>query len=419
MTAAARPGRIPPAALALAVLLYAVQGVVFAFFINFLPRYMSEGGVPENQVRLAKTVAMLPFLVKFLAGPLSDRFPLFGLGHRKPYILIGLLLQGVGLLLLTLVNPGAHLAAFTALAVLTVAGLALYDTCTDGLIVNVTPPEDRPRVQGLLLFARFTSATVFAIGFGYWLGRIGNGPGRGDPILWTCAGLTLLPLVLAVRFSEPPPLAGGEEFSWEAIRVLGRPWSLFLIAFGTFYALMSWSVETNLPYFYQARGFGDAAIGTLGSLRNIGRAIGGLLLPIGLARLGRRWVLRLAVMSLVATEAAQAIPGGPGVAGGLGFLFGLANGWTEAMFYVLAMEGSDPRLAASTYALFMAVTNASLAGEAVFGQAMKLFDNRYEPTFVAAALLTGFAFVLIRPLSRPAPATGPAVPRNPVHAPAP
>ena len=49
-------------------------------------------------------------------------------------------------------------------------------------------------------------------------------------------------------------------------------------------------------------------------------------------------------------------------------LFGAANGWTDAVFYVLAMEASDPRMAASTYALFMAVTNLSVAGGSLFAR---------------------------------------------------
>ena len=57
---------------------------------------------------------------------------------------------------------------------------------------------------------------------------------------------------------------------------------------------------------------------------------------------------------------------GSASAGLAAFGFGLANGWNDALFYVLVMEASDPRMPASTCALFMSVTNLSVIGGGVF-----------------------------------------------------
>lgn len=413
MTVAPHSDRLPAPFLALSLLVYAVQGVVFAYFINFNPTYMSAGGVDERTVATVQTIALLPFILKFLAGPLSDRFPLFGLGHRRPYILLGLILQAVGLLgLASLSGLEGRVPLFAALALITVAGLALYDTCADGLILDLTPPADRARVQGLVMGARFLCATLFSLLFGLWLQRTGNGPGRGYPVLWTCAALTLVPLALAAVLPEPARRPSGDAFDWSALGVLVRPRSLALLAFGAFYAVVSYGVEINLPLFYHRLDYGDAAIGGFGAARNLGRAAGALLLPLGLIRLGRRWTMRLAVLGLALTQAAQALgtpDAGPWV-GVLSFCFGVANGWTDALFYVLAMEASDPRLAASTYALFMAVSNLSVTGGLFFGLLTSAFGGRYPPAFLAAALLTLPALAMIWPLARPPvdPTTEPA-----------
>jgi hypothetical protein len=74
------------------------------------------------------------------------------------------------------------------------------------------------------------------------------------------------------------------------------------------------------------------------------------------------------------------------------------------------MEASDPRMAASTYALFMAVTNVSVTGGSLFAQADAALGDRYRPTFLAAALAALAALVLIPPLARPA---RPAKPESP------
>ncbi len=396
------PRRVPASYLTLFTLLYAIQGVVFAYFINFNPKYMMAAGIGEETVGGIQSLALMPFVFKFLAGPFSDRFNLLGLGHRKPYIVLGLILQAVGLIALSWIDPGRNLPAFTALAILTVTGLALYDTCTDGMIVDITPDDDRPRVQGLLMFSRFFTATIFALGFGYWLDRTGTGPGQGYRVLWTCAGLTGVPLVLALILPEPSK-AGAEEFDWRALKVLVRPRALALLAFGTFYAVIAYGVEINLPVYFDHLGFGQGHVGLFGASRNLGRAVGALLMPLGASWLGRRWILRIAVLSLVLSEAAQAAVGGTVTAGIFGFAFGAANGWTEALFYVMAMEASDPRMAASTYALFMAVSNLSVTGGFFFSVGVWVLDGRFRPAFVLAALVTLGALPMIRPLSRPAP----------------
>src|SRR4051794_16477504 len=231
---------------ALFISLYAIQGIVISYFFNFNNEYMRVAGLDVETIGTVRSIALIPLILRFLGGPLSDRVNLFGLGHRRPYIVFGLMMQGAGLVGLARVNPGQHLAGFTALAVLTVLGLALYDTATDGMILDTIPLERRSSVQGLLVAARFLGAMVTAFGFGFWLKHTGNGPGRGDAVLWTCAGLGIVPLTLALVLPERPRLGGGEAFQWEALGVLIRPRSLILLAFGTLYAIAAFAVEINL-----------------------------------------------------------------------------------------------------------------------------------------------------------------------------
>ena len=267
--------RVPSGYLALFVSLYALQGVVVAYFFNYNLLYMLAGGVTKADAADAQSLALLPFILKFLCGPLSDRFNFLGFGHRKPYIMIGLVVQSLGLLGLSLLHPASSLAEFTALALLTVAGLALYDTCCDGMVIDVTPPADRDRVQGMLVASRAAAAMLCTLGFGFLLDFTGNGPGRGEPVLWTCAGLGIIPLIQASTVLEPTRAQDAERFQWRALSVLLRPRSLVLLGFGAFYALVGYGVEVNLGSFYSdALHFRERTIGALGSLRYVGRIIG-------------------------------------------------------------------------------------------------------------------------------------------------
>ena len=382
--------------LALFAALYAVQGVVAAYFFTFNPIYLAASGVAPATAADVQSVALLPFVLKFLAGPLSDRYPLLGLGHRKPYIVLGLVLQSLGLIGLALVDPGRQLIGFAALALLTVSGLGIYDTCCDGMVIDATPPASRGRVQGVLVAARALAAMVCSYGFGLWVERGSQVASVVYPsLLWICAALGSIPLALAVCLPEPVRSADAERFRWSALKVLVRPHSLRLLAFGAIYALIAYGVEINLSPYYLALGLPKETIGGLGALRYVGRAAGGLFLAWAAYRLDRRATLVLGVVALGATTAAQAAIAGP-VSGGLGALaFGAANGWTDALFFVLAMEASDPRMAASTYALFMAVTNVSVVGGSLFARVNAALGGHYRQADPPSPRRQGLLPVLI------------------------
>jgi PAT family beta-lactamase induction signal transducer AmpG len=383
------PVRVGAAYLALFAALYAVQGVVAAYFFTFNPIYLKTAGVPATMAADVQSVALLPFVLKFLAGPVSDRFSLLGRGHRKPYIILGLVLQSLGLVGLATCNPGRDLAGFTALAVLSVAGLGIYDTCCDGMVIDVTPAADRDRVQGMLVAARALAAMVCSYGFGKWVETGGpEEPQRYAELLLGCAALGTIPLLQALWLPEPTRAADAERFRWSALRVLVRPHSLGLLAYGAMYALVAYGVEINLSVYYHSLGFSNDKIGTMGALRYIGRAAGGLLLAASARRWRRRVLLPLGVLVLACTTAAQSVVHDPVEAGFGALAFGVANGWADALFYVLAMEASDPRMAASTYALFMAVTNVSVVGGSLFARADRALGGGHRTAFLAAALAT-------------------------------
>jgi hypothetical protein len=191
-------------------------------------------------------------------------------------------------------------------------------------------------------------------------------------------------------FCLPEPARGAdfERFQWSALSVLVRPHSLWLLAYGASYALVAYGVEINLSEYYHALGFSAQKIGTLGAVRYVGRAAGGVLLYGAARRLRKSALLPVGVLALAAATAAQATVVSP-VAAALGAIaFGTANGWADALFFVLAMEASDRRMAASTYALFMAVTNVSVVGGSLFARADAALGGGHRSAFLAASLAT-------------------------------
>jgi PAT family beta-lactamase induction signal transducer AmpG len=400
--------RILPIDLALAMGLYALQGVVVAYLVNYNKKYMIASGVPMGTAGFVETAVLMTLVFKFVLGPISDRFSPFGLGHRRPFIILGLLAQSLGLVGLSAIHPGTQLGGYAAMAFLVVAGLSLYDTCCDGLIVDVTPAEDRARVQGLVQVARFVATMCFTLGFGLWLDKAGVGESRIHGVLWTCAALGLPVLVLALFARERASGQTSESFDWSALRVVGRPDAIALLAFGALYGMIGLGVEFNLSGYYFELDYGPGDVGIFGAIRYGGRAAGALLLPAMKGRLDRRGELAVGIVALAVTTAGQAAAVGRLLTGTWAFVFGMANGWNDALFCVLAMEAADPRMAASTFAIFMAVSNLSVLGNALFLETVIGLGRGYRPVFLIAAALALGLLGLVPSLSR-IRSKGPAV----------
>ncbi len=113
--------------------LYFTQGTILGFFAALNALYLLDNGLQMTDVGIFGFIALLPFVLKIGLGILSDRINLFGMGHRKPYIFIGLAVQFLCLVAAPFINPGTHFWGYVALAFTMQLGMALYDTCTDGL----------------------------------------------------------------------------------------------------------------------------------------------------------------------------------------------------------------------------------------------------------------------------------------------
>ena len=87
-------------------LLYFTQGTILGYFASLNALYLLGNGIDIAKVGVFSAIALIPFVIKIFFGMLSDRFNFFGLGYRKPYIAIGLLVQFVCLLIVANINPG-------------------------------------------------------------------------------------------------------------------------------------------------------------------------------------------------------------------------------------------------------------------------------------------------------------------------
>ena len=76
-------------------MLYVVQGAGLAYFRNFQKPYLDGLHIDPDVIGLLSSILLLPFILKIFIGMLSDRVNLAGLGHRRPYMALGLILAAL------------------------------------------------------------------------------------------------------------------------------------------------------------------------------------------------------------------------------------------------------------------------------------------------------------------------------------
>ncbi|MFC2029806.1 MFS transporter [Chloroflexota bacterium] len=370
-------------------LLYFAQGAILSYFTALNALYLLSFGLTMSQVGIFSAIALTPFILKIFLGMLSDKVSLLGRGHRKPYIVLGLLIQAGGLFVFPFINPGIQFELLTAVAFVVMTGMALYDTCTDGLALDTTPPEDEGTVQGIMVGGRALGVVVIAAALGL-LAQLAT----WTAAFWALGLVTLLPLILVLQAKEPAR-SPEQTFQWKAFRAFGRREVIALAALGALYSfIINGANELVNPFLQEQFGIDYFVAGLYTAVWGLGVIAGGVTGGRLIDRIGhKRAALGALLLSILAVLALAFIMGAA-MAWPIVFLFGLAFGYYETVYFATSMDLTDPRIAASMFAILMAAANLGIgAGFAVSGSLVDAIG--YRTTFTIIAGLNLLALPLI------------------------
>ncbi|MBE0687945.1 MAG: MFS transporter [Anaerolineaceae bacterium] len=227
-------------------LLYFAQGSVLSYFTALNAIYLISFGLHLGQIGLISGIALTPFVLKIFLGILSDRVNLFQMGHRKPYIVIGLIIQALCLFIVPFIDPGKNFALYGLMAFLVMTGMAMYDTTTDGLALDTTPEDEAGKIQGIMVGGRAMGVVVLSSLIGVLAQNV-----SWMAAFWLLAILTLIPLVLLIGFKEPLRKAD-QKFEWKAFAAF-KHWPIIALGLlGALYSLIINAVNEIINPFLQS-----------------------------------------------------------------------------------------------------------------------------------------------------------------------
>lgn len=376
-------------------LLYFSQGTILSYFTALNALYLLDRGLELDNIGILGTIAMIPFILKIFLGILSDKVNLFGKGHRKPYILIGLAIQVASLLVVSVIDPGANFALFVGAAFLVQFGMALYDTCTDGLALDTIPEEEQGTIQTFMVGGRALGLIVTATVVGLVAENI-----SWNAVFYTLAFFTLFPVpfVLLTKDGERP---AGRRFDPKAFRAFGKKNVLANAAMGfiIFFIIVGINQIIN-PYFSDpVEGFGISlsTAGMLTTVWGIGILIGSVFGGRIFDKLSKKTVTYIGiVLSIISLLCLAFVPNLLFVWIFM-FFFGFSYGTYQTVYFAMAMNITEAAIAASMFSILMSVTNLGQAvGMAITGISAK--NLGYSTTFLIFAGLN----LLLLPLLKPA-----------------
>ena len=208
--------------------MYFAQGVPWGFMVTALISYLTERGLGDADAGWLTGIVLLPWTFKLIWAPVIDTLTIRSMGRRRPWIIGAELMMAVSLLgILWLGDFSEHLGADSSEASLAPRFVfllgcmffvhncfaSLQDVTTDALAVDVLPPSEQGRVNGLMWGSKLVGkavgavvmATVMSLGDAYR-------PGWGIPAAVAVQFVLLIAIMMIPLFTLERP--GEKRFPW-------------------------------------------------------------------------------------------------------------------------------------------------------------------------------------------------------------
>jgi PAT family beta-lactamase induction signal transducer AmpG len=374
---------------------YFVEGAVLTYFSAFNVLYLRSFDLSFSLIGIVGGITLIPFVLKVFIGLLSDRVSLFKQGYRKPYIVLGLVLQTLSFSLLPAFNPNSQFNVYLTLVIMAALGMSIYDTTTDGLSIDTTPEEDRGLVQGIMVGGRAFSAVITAALMGFF-----SEQGQWALVFYMIAALGLLTLFLALRVQEKKDRTPETRFSKAAFSSFKDKSFLLFLALGLIYPLALYSTQGMVGAFLnEGLGISLGTVGLYTSVFGIGTIFGGVIGGPFIKKIGERASVLAALLITSAVTYTLAIAPSAGLMWVIVFLFGFAFGYYETIYFAMGMDFSDPRIAAFMFAFIMAVGNIGIGiGQPLAGSLVDTVG--FQPMFAVFATVHLLALPIVFALFR-------------------
>lgn len=117
-------------------LVYMVEEIITIVTLSYFPMLFTDLGLDPRVYGVVGSLSLIPLVVKFFVGPISDRFPIpFFRGKHRGYFILGALINAITLPFLSL-NPVNFTILFGIVWFLQTLGLSVMDIMSDTFAIE-------------------------------------------------------------------------------------------------------------------------------------------------------------------------------------------------------------------------------------------------------------------------------------------
>ncbi|MBN1456679.1 MAG: MFS transporter [Sedimentisphaerales bacterium] len=183
--------------------MYAAQGIPFGFVTRLLASYLvDEGGYDTAVVGKLTAIVTLPWVIKWIWGPVIDRYTYRPMGRRRPWILFAQLFMVITIAAMLLIpDVIKNINTLLVLVFINNVFASLQDVSVDALAVELLEEKERGLANGLM----YGSASAGAAFSSIVLAHVKDSYGLRTAMAVQAAVLCLimfLPLLLKERRGE-------------------------------------------------------------------------------------------------------------------------------------------------------------------------------------------------------------------------
>ena len=120
--------------------------------------------IPLSYVGVIQTIDFLPWCLKFILAFPSDSINLWGYGHRRPFVVIGLIVAGIAFASLATFSAAAAASVpYMTLMIIRNIGIGVADCAVDGLSVDAGIDSESGALQGWMSLGRTVGTVISCI----------------------------------------------------------------------------------------------------------------------------------------------------------------------------------------------------------------------------------------------------------------
>jgi len=367
--------------------LYFSEGLMIAITTVATSLYLREKAVSIPVTTLIVGIVNIPWMLKFVWGPVVDYFIRFG---RKTFIILGGILTVSCMFLVSFVDPSVSLLPFILLIFLSHVGIGFVDVSTDAWAIDISTDKDRGKINGSMFAGQYSAWAIGAALFPF----IGSQYGYHFVYLIN-ALLILLILLFPFVVKEIVKVKVKEKIASLVVKEFKTKTVLLVALFSPLVFMNEGIMSFIIPiYMRDGLGLNDVQIGFIAMILPVFLAVGSLVGGIATDKIGRKSALYLFIgfnivftASLIFADTWWKLSIIYGI---IGFLMGGHSTVSCALF----MDVTNPRIGATQYGIFTGIANVGLNGAGMITGSLAV-SLGFARTFLYAAWVFGPALLVL------------------------